>query len=297
MKLINCNIIVLILTILFVNLLNAQNNEVTESVNEVQDSSYIALSLNFISDAVFMGRKDSISAPYLYPSVTFHHKSGFYANGSFSYLTEPNESRVDLSLITLGYDFSFKKFEGDISVTKYFFNEDSYNVISQVEADLTANLEYHFDVLKFGVMASSFFSNDSKIDLILISEVSRDYITKNEKFQISPTIGAYFGSQNFYEQYYINTQFGSGQSQGQGQGGSDNVLIQNNIKINESEKFNLMAIELSLPIWYVHEPYAFLFAPNLVLPQNESDLIIDNILVKENLEITFYWMLGVSYLF
>lgn len=295
MKLIKCKTLVLVLIILFTGLVTAQNNEVTESVNKSIDSSYIALSLNYISDAVFMGRKDSISTPYLYPSITFHHKSGFYANGSFSYLTKSNESRVDLSLITLGYDFRIKKFEGDISVTKYFFNENSYNVISQVETDLTVSLAYDFDVIKFGVMASSFFSNDSNTDLILVSELSRDFITKNQRFQTSPTIGAYFGSQNFYEQYYINTQFGSGQ--GQGQGGNDNVLIQNNIKINESEKFNLMAIELSLPIWYVYKSYAFLFAPNLVLPQNESELSIDNIVVKENLETTFYWMLGVSYTF
>ncbi|WP_272024001.1 hypothetical protein [Olleya namhaensis] len=295
MKLIKCKTLVLVLIIFFTGLVTAQNNEVTESVNKSIDSSYIALSLNYISDAVFMGRKDSISTPYLYPSITFHHKSGFYANGSFSYLTKSNESRVDLSLITLGYDFRIKKFEGDISVTKYFFNENSYNVISQVETDLTVSLAYDFDVIKFGVMASSFFSNDSNTDLILVSELSRDFITKNQRFQTSPTIGAYFGSQNFYEQYYINTQFGSGQ--GQGQGGNDNVLIQNNIKINESEKFNLMAIELSLPIWYVYKSYAFLFAPNLVLPQNESELSIDNIVVKENLETTFYWMLGVSYTF
>jgi hypothetical protein len=297
MKLITNNILVLILTILFSNLLNSQNNKVTESVSENSDSSYIALSLNYISDAVFMGRKDSISTPYLYPSITFHHKSGFYANGSFSYLTQPNESRVDLSLITLGYDFSIKKFEGDISLSKYFFNEDSYNVISQVETDLSVSLEYDFDFIKFGVMASSFFSSDNNTDLILTSELSRDFITKNQKFQISPTIGASFGSQNFYEQYYTNTQFGNGKSQGQGQGGSDNVVIQNNIKINESEKFNLMAIELSLPIWYVHKSCAFLFAPNLVLPQNESELLIDDILVKQDLDTTFYWMIGVSYMF
>ncbi len=35
--------------------------------------------------------------------------------------------------MTAGYDFSSEKFSGDVSVTKYFFNEDSYNVISEVE--------------------------------------------------------------------------------------------------------------------------------------------------------------------
>ena len=92
--------------------------------------------MNFINDAVFMGRKDSIATPYLYPSILYHNKSGLYASGSFSYLTKSSESRIDLFLITAGYDFSIKKLTGDISFTKYFFNDDSYNVISEVEADL-----------------------------------------------------------------------------------------------------------------------------------------------------------------
>ena len=60
------------------------------------------------------------------------------------------------------------------------------------------------------------------------------------------------------------------------------------LTVNESKKLNLMAIELILPIWYVHKSFAFLFAPNLVLPQNESELIIDDLLVKEDLDTTFY---------
>lgn len=266
------------------------------SQNETEsDSTYVLVDMNFISDAVFMGRKDSISNPYFYPSLTYHHKSGFYGTGSFSYLSKPDEGRVDLLLLTAGFDFSIKKLDGDVSITKYFFNENSYNVISEVDADLTAQLVYDFKVVNLGLTSSIYFNSDGKNDIFLSSEISHDYISKSEKFQISPTAGFYLGSQNFYEQYYINNRFGGGRGQQQSQGNGSTQSTQ--IEIKESEKFGLMAIEFSLPIWYVEEPWIFSILPAYVIPKNPATLTVDDIIFEEDLENTFYWIVGIAYMF
>lgn len=262
-----------------------------------KDSSYVSVDINFISDAVFMGRKDSITNPYLYPLITYHHKTGFYGTGSLSYLTKTDEGRVDLFLITAGFEFAIKKFDGDISITKYFFNEDSYNVISEVESDITAQLVYDFNVVNLGIASSLYLNSDGNSDVFLSSEISHDFVSKNNTFQISPTAGLYFGSQNFYEQYYINNRFGNGRGQ-QGQG--NNNLTQTaatQINFTESEKFGLMAIEFSLPIWYVNEPWLFSFLPAYVLPQNPATLTVDDVVFEEDLENVFYWIFGVAYQF
>ena len=81
----------------------ASQNDKIKAQYEMGES-YFSAEINFISDAVFMGRKDSIAAPYLYPSIEYHHKSGFYTEGSFSYLTKENQSRIDLALISLGFE-------------------------------------------------------------------------------------------------------------------------------------------------------------------------------------------------
>ena len=202
------------------NVFGQKTNEDLKVKNK--DSSYISVGINFISDAISFGRKDSITAPYLYPTAMYHHKSGFYASGSFSYLTKQDQGRIDLFLITAGYDFSVKKFDGDISFTKYFFNDDSYNVISEVEADLSASFRYDFDVVNLGLMTNLYFNNNnSNTDFFLASEISHDFVTNNNKFQISPTAGIYLGSQNFYEQYYIYNRFGNGNRQGTGSGQSN----------------------------------------------------------------------------
>jgi hypothetical protein len=287
-----------VLAILFCNFIHSQSTPVNEQTGKINDSSYVYFSLSYISDAVFMGRKDSISAPYIYPTLLYHHKSGFYASGSLSYLTKANEGRVDLFLLSGGFDFNIRKLDGDISFTAYFFNQDSYNVISEVGSDITALLEYDFDIITSGISASSYFNSDSSTDFFLSSEVRHDFITTNEKFQFSPAIGIYFGTQNFYEQYFVNNRFGNGrgQSSGQGQAPSD-TLQPTSIVLNESDQFNLMSIEFSLPIWYTYKSYYAVFIPTFVIPQNEAVLLVDNALIKEDLDNTFYFIAGIYYRF
>ncbi|MDP2058956.1 MAG: hypothetical protein U1C58_09670 [Flavobacteriaceae bacterium] len=275
----------------FLLLSNVMAGQQKDSISETE-KSYILADVNFISDAVFMGRKDSLTAPYLYPSVTYHHKSGLYARGSFSYLTKSDEARIDLFLVTAGYDFTIKKFSGDLSATKYFFNENSFNVISQVEVDVTASFKYDFDLASLSVAANTYFNNNSSSDFILSSEISHDFITKNNKFQVTPTAGIYLGSQNFYEEYYISSR--SGNTRGLGK---NNPITTTNVTIQESEKFDIMAVEFSLPMWYTSKSLTFSFLPIFVIPQSEATVIVDETFVKENLGNTFYWIAGISFKF
>jgi len=290
------NFILAISLFLFTSVLFGQNQKREDQKAKDIDSSYVSVAMNFISDAVFMGRKDSITAPYLYPSITYYHKSGFYTNGSLSYLTKSNESRVDLFLLTAGFDFTIKKFDGDISITKYFFNGDSYNVISEVQADVTAKFGYDFDFINLALAASTYLNANSSSDFFVSSEISHDFISSNNKFQISPTIGVYLGSQNFYEEYFTNNRLGNGE-RSSGNGNISTTQTTTTISIQESEKFKMMAIELSLPMWYTHKSFTASFLPTLAIPQNEATIVVNETIEKESLEETFYWMLGLSYTF
>jgi hypothetical protein len=296
MNAVKFKIATLLLFFLFtVNVFGQEENSPNQN-----DSSYLSAAVNFISDAVFMGRKDSISSPYLYPSLLYHHKSGLYAKGSLSYLTKSDESRIDLYLLTAGIDFNIKNFYGDISATKYFFNDKSYTVISGVEADITASLLYDFKIVDVSLAASSYFSKNSTTDFFLSSEISHDFTTSDKAFQISPTAGVYLGSQNFYEQYYIYNRFGSRSGSGQGNGpggGGGEPIITTEIVLEESEKFGVMAYEFSLPMWYTNNSFTFSFLPVLAIPQNEATITVDGIVSKEELDETFYLMVGIAYRF
>lgn len=300
MKNVKFNLVIIIIFLLTGYVFIGQN-EPTANDNSDNNNSYFTAGINYISDAVYMGRKDSIAAPYLYPSIMYHHKSGFYGTGSFSFLTKSDQSRIDLYLFTVGFDFTSKNLSGDISATKYFFSEDSYNVISEVEADISASLTYDFDFMNVLITASTYINNNNSSDFFLSSELSHDFISNNQKFQISPTAGVYLGSQNFYEEYYINNRIGSdrgsGNGNGSGSGSGSTIETITTISIQESEKFDVMAFEFSLPMWYAAESFTFSMLPALVIPQSKGNIIVDEVLVEEDLKETFYWMVGLSYNF
>ena len=142
------------------------------------------------------------------------------------------------------------------------------------------------------ISSGLYFNSGNTTDFFLSSELSHDFLSKSNKFQLAPTAGVFFGSQQFYEQYYINNRFGNGRGQ-QGQG-SNNQIEASTINLTESETFGLMALEFCLPMWYVQKSWVFSFSPIYVLPQNPSTLTVNNVVFTEDLENTFYWIAGIA---
>lgn len=284
--------VVIKMVLYIMGLISFLHNENAIAQNE-EEGSNISVELNFISDAIFMGRKDSVTAPYVYPSLMYHHKSGFYAAGSFSYLTKPDDNRIDLFLLSSGFDFQIKKLKGDLSVTKYFFNDESSNVISDVTADITAGLIYDLNVINMEMSASSYFNKNSSSDFFLTLGMSHDFLISGNKFQVSPGLEVNLGSQNFYQEYYKKIVKGSGSGNMSG----TPMNTETEITVQEYEEFKVLSIEFAIPVWYNYKAASFVFMPVFVAPQSEADLLNGEILVKEKLEETFYWMIGMSYKF
>lgn len=290
--------------------LNGQNKENSKKFID-SNKSYFSISTNYNNDAVFMGRKDSVAAPYLFTTLSYQNKNGIYASGSFSYLTKSDSDKIDLYLLSAGYNFYNNNWFGDISVSSYFFSDNSYNVASQINADLTALLQYEFKFIHLGLNTVIYFS-DNNSDFFLSPQLSYDFISKNRKFQFSPVFSMDFGSQNFYQEYYTYSYIrknkgsgsgsgndGSGTGFGSGSGGSSGTTeeVVTNVVLTESEKFNLMNYEISLPIWYSENSFTISFIPTFSFPQNGATIVIDESIDKEELDNTFYWLIGFKYKF
>lgn len=293
----------LVFFLLAINL-NGQNKENTKYYYDAEVSHFF-IGTNYISDAVFMGRKDADPAPYLFTTVGYQDKSGFYGNGSFSYLLKSDEQTIDLYLLTAGYNYYENNLYGDISFTAYFFNDDSYNVISKVVSDISAQFQYEFSFANLGLAASVYFIEDSGSDLIFAPEISKDFVSDNSDFQFSPSLSVNFGSQNFYQEYYSYSYIrkqkqgsGSGSGNGSGSGatgGTTETITE--VVIEESDKFGIMAYELSLPMWYSFDSFTISLNPMLIFPVNESNIVIDDTIKKESLDTSFVMMLGLKYKF
>ncbi|RDY58782.1 hypothetical protein DX873_14015 [Flagellimonas nanhaiensis] len=258
-----------------------------------KEFSYVLTDVSFISDAVFMGRKDSISAPYVMPSIGYYDASGFYADASLSYLTRLEERRVDLFLLTAGFHFGSEKLSGYFSGTGYFYSEESYNVQSEVIADITGSLGYDFKVLQTSILASVYFTQEGEADIFLGGSIGKLFKTVDENLHITPSIAFYGGSQNFYQEYYQSSRLGN--RKGKGKGGGD--IITGNIMIEEVTSFDLMSIEFDLTMDLYIKKFIFSLSPAIVFPQSPSAITTVDGMFEEDLDSAFYVSIGISYWF
>ena len=263
-------------------------------VNE--DFSYFLADVSYISDNVFMGRRDSIAAPYLFPSIGYYNKSGFFADASLSFLTGSEANRVDLLLLSTGYIFNLNKFSGGISGTAYFFNEESFNVMSSVLGDLTGIVSYDFEVMEASFSLSGYFNDGSSTDIITGLMLDRTFYAINKNLMIDPSISLYAGTQHFYQQYYNSSRLGNRKGNGMGNSGSG-AAEPNMINIDEVEKFKVLNIELAIPFHYSYRHFFFSFYPMMAFPQSSATIINEDTIVEEDLKPVFYWSAGISYWF
>lgn len=275
--------------------LYAQTSEESSS-----DFSYILGDISYSSDAVFMGRRDSIKAPYVYSSLGYYDRSGFFGNASVSYLASSGEQRIDLFLISAGYLFTGEDFSAGLSGTKYFFNKESYNVQSEIEADITAMVGYDFKIAELTLSAASYFSSGSSPDVVASLMLDRTFYTLDRKLLIMPAFMVGAGTQYFYEEYYKTNRLGNRKSgdNGQQRPDSGSGITQteiNNVTISEASEFNILNIEARLPLQYYHKSFIFSFTPMMAFPQTSASITSDSTVYKEDLESVFYWSAGISY--
>jgi len=269
----------------------------TSKQNTAEEKSYVLVDLSYMNDAIFMGRSDSIAAPYLLPSIGYYDKSGLFADVTASYLTSSGNQRVDLFYVTGGYMFDTKNWSGGLSGTTYFYNQDSYNVQSEVVADITGLLSYDFKLLELSVYASTYFNKNSSPDLFLGFMVDKPIYAMKKQLLIDPKFSIFAGSQYFYQEYYTTSRLGNRKGQGKGQGGSSITEEVINVEIAEASEFNVLNLELGLPVHYQHKHFIFSFSPTWAFPQTPATLTTDDGVYKEDLKNVFYWSVGVSYWF
>ncbi|MFD2100597.1 hypothetical protein [Flagellimonas iocasae] len=260
------------------------------------EESYFLMDLSYMNDAVFMGRRDSIAAPYILPSIGYYDKSGLFLDVSASYLTRSEEQRVDLFLATAGFLFDAKNWSGGISGTAYFYNEDSYNVQSEVVADITGILSYDLKVLELSAYVSSYFNTTGSPDIFLGFLMDHTFYACKRSLLITPRASLFAGSQYFYQEYYSTSRLGNRKGQGKGAGSSEPVET-TTVEIAEASEFNILNLELSIPLQYQHNHFIFSFTPVWAFPQSNATLTTEDGVFEEELENVFYWSAGISYWF
>lgn len=274
----------------------------TRAYDTASNYSYVRLGLRYKSDYFYMGRADSAKVPYFVPTVGYYHKSGVFINGGMSYLATDTEGRIDLFTVTAGYDYFGKKLMAGISVSEYFFSDESYAVQAEMNTFLSAYTGYDFNAFMLITDASLGFSEST--DFFLGIELSRMFYMARNKIIITPSFYTNLGTQRYYNEYYTQRSTttgadgGSGKGHGPGSGSSNggSTSTVTNVEILEYDKFQVLDYELGIQATYKFGQLRFTIGGTVLLPVNPSTVVTDEQTYEEDLETGFLWSAGVRYL-
>jgi hypothetical protein len=275
---------------------NAQAQD--SSKNSRADKSYFEAGLSYLNNNVYQGRHDSLRIPYLIPSIKYYHKSGFYAGASVSYLSSPQDRRVDLIALEAGYEFTKNKFSGLVSLDKDFYNSQSKNVRSETKGSANGTLGYDFGFIKPVVQGGVLFNSTD--DYYAALGLEHSFFFADDNFEMTPSFLVNGSTQNYYSSYYVKRKFKTKKRNPPG------VVTTAGTYLENASNFKIMDYELSLPLDYSIGKFIFDFTPTEAFPVNPNVVVttvtppsgVATTRTKtEELSNIFYWSAGITYTF
>jgi|GEM_PF-209701 len=259
--------------------LQAQKKESTP-IGDDQDSSYFKTELNYISNSLYNGRKDSLAVPYINASFGYYHKSGLYVSTTLSYLVSSYANRIDLFQIEGGYNGSIgDNFVYSASAHKDFYSQYSVSVKSEIAASFNASLSYNIaDAVKINAGADYLLTSGPS-DILFNAGLSHEFdFGENGEWAIEPSILANIGTQYYYDRYKQKRHIKTGKKKTL----SDSTTVTSNlgtvtttttITTLHPNKFLVLNYELSLPITYDSKKWGAFVTPYFAVPQNPATYV------------------------
>ncbi|MBS1605346.1 MAG: hypothetical protein JST42_21960 [Bacteroidetes bacterium] len=273
----------------------------SDSAKPYRSRSYLEIAVNYQSDNVYLGRKDTVRLPYVIPTFTYNHRSGIYLSASAAWLNAADANRIDLVTLDLGYSVKKGHYTGDYWFSKYFYNKDASSVTSGIPASLNMSDGYDLGFLK------------PTLDLTLDIATHLDFQTGfglehkftafDDDLEITPRIAANASTLNFYDSYYRNRRFRKQKGKTIITGTEQITAV-----VTNASAFRIMDYEASLPLSYSLGSLIFSCTPSYVIPVHPSVISVTRTysvttipgttkLQTEQLSNTFFFTAGLSWQF
>ncbi len=269
-------------------------------LNKSPKTSHLEAAMSYQNNDVYLGRSDSSVLPYYSPAVSYYHKSGLYTSASLSYLKNATDSRVDLVTLEAGYMFNAGKYDGQFSISKFFYNSQSTSVTSEIKA--SAAYQNSFDLGFIKMTFTGTLNVGSKLDFAGLFGLEHDFSLLDDKLEFTPTFAATASTQNYYSDYYRKRRYSIKRK---GQKAQTGIASITGTVLNAST-FKLLDFEPTLPVNYTIGKCTINFTPTYAIPVNpatiavhtvrENGVVLDKIR-QEKIENIFFWTLGISFLF
>ncbi|RTL60869.1 MAG: hypothetical protein EKK37_01565 [Sphingobacteriales bacterium] len=264
-----------------------------------QKKSYFKAGVKYLSDNVYLGRKDSTTVSYITPTIGYYNKSGFFITAGASYLPNNGANRIDLVTAEAGYDFDIKeKFYGGVYAGKYFYSSKSYAVNAEVGTGI--GTYGSLSLGSFSLNAGAGLNLGSQTDVLMEAGVSNSFTDNSGKIEFIPEIKFNAGTQQYFNRYFTTGRVHNprkGKGRGRGTNGGGGTTTTKTESVLRASHFKMLDYELTAPFIYESGKFEFKFTPTYAIPVNAATIETANGIVKEGLSNHFYAELELYYKF
>jgi hypothetical protein len=245
-----------------------------------EGKSFFYFGVNYSSDWVWLGRHDSAALPYFTSYAGYQHKSGLYAQASFSFTTTGD--RIDMYTLEAGYDHTFwDKINFSTYLYKYYFDERSTNIQVASKALLEIYTQYANDWVEPTILVVGYLN--SRPDDAIGLKLDHVFSVFHKSLDIVPSVTVYSGTQHFYNDYLVRRLKMY-----------DKSITVDNVLEDES-KFKVIDYEISATITYALGKWLFTFIPTYTIPLSPSQITFPNRTFTETLSNLFYVELDICH--
>jgi len=193
----------LLLVVLVSLVARSQQTSLSDLYDDPYDTkSFFLCGFNYLSNNVYLGRKDTTLIPYYSPYIGYHFSNGIYVKGMASYTTAQG-GLIDLATLEAGWDHAFSQyFNGGINADRFFYNKNSLSIRASTKfsSGIFAQVsnDYIEPMVKFDIDA-----NAHSTDYVFTFQLDHDFDLANETLHLVPAVEMSAGTQNYYDEYFV----------------------------------------------------------------------------------------------
>ena len=253
---------------------NDDEDDPYETVN------YFMYGANYLSNNVYLGRKDSIAAPYYSPYLGYHLKSGLYGKATLSY--SGNRRRVDLLTLEAGYEHTFgEHINTGAAIDKFFYNKKTNSVRGNIKESAELYGQYGNEWVQPTICFTANFNK--KTDYILGFTLDHEFKLLDKKLTIIPMVTLNAGTQHYFDDYLLAKLL------------KTDKTLKLTKTIADAGKFKSRDFELSTKVTYQIEKWLFTAIPTYAIPLNPNTVVFPTKTYQEKVSNSFYLELDVCH--
>lgn len=240
----------------------------TDSISVKPKKNHFEIGLSYLTDNIYLGRKDSVRLPYLGPKIGYYDKSGFFAEVEAGFNTSSTNGGLDLITLASGYSFTAGNYEGQFTASKFFYSSKSSNIKSETRGSIEYNNAYDLGFIKPSLQADVNFGPQT--DYATTLGLEHSFYADHEKFEITPTVVSNASTQNYYSNYYKVRKYNPKRKTAPLPTGIASISGE----VVGASSLKVLDYELQLPIHFETGKCTFGFIPTYALPVHPAELLI-----------------------